>query len=398
MNFGYTVRDPLGKTHDGTMEAANREDAAQLLRRDGFQVIELEEADEGFGLLPKRIKRPEIIATVNQLAVMVDTGVTLADALDGICEQEQNPSLRKLLVEVKGDVESGEDFSKALAKHPKHFDQTFIAMIKASEQTGTMGEMLEQAAANMVYKLETRRKVRGALAYPGAMLVISFAVTIFLLTYVLPKFAPLFARKNIDLPATTVMLMDLSKLLLDHWVAWIIGAVLLTGGLVVWCRMGQGRVAMDWLKINSPVIGPMLRKVAISRSIRTLGTMLRGGVPLLDALEISAEVSGNHFFQQAWLRAVTDITQGKRIREALATSKLFPATLLQMIACGEETGTLDDVLGKVSKHYDAEVDSSLKVATRLLEPAMITAMGAVVGCIAYSLLLPVFQLSSSAPG
>ncbi len=398
MNFEYTVRDPLGKTHDGEVEAANREEATQLLRRDGFQVLELQEAGEGLALLPRRIKKSDIICTVNQLAIMVDTGITLADALEGICEQEENPALSKLLKEIKGDVESGEDFSKALAKHPKYFDQTFIAMIRASEQTGTMGEMLEQASANMLYEMETRRKVRGALAYPGAMLAISVIVTIFLLTYVLPKFAPLFARKNIDLPATTVMLMDMSALLLDHWVAWIIGAVLLVVGFVMWRRTHQGRVALDWLRINSPIVGTMLRKVAISRSIRTLGTMLRGGVPLLDALEISGEVSGNHFFQQTWLRAVNDITQGKRIRDALATSTLFPPTLLQMISCGEETGTLDNVLSKVSKHYDSEVDSALKVATRLIEPIMIVAMGGVVACIAYSLLLPVFQLSSSAPG
>jgi len=398
MNFEYTVRDPLGKTHDGEVEAANREEATQLLRRDGFQVLELQEAGEGLALLPRRIKKSDIICTVNQLAIMVYTGITLADALEGICEQEENPALSKLLKEIKGDVESGEDFSKALAKHPKYFDQTFIAMIRASEQTGTMGEMLEQASANMLYEMETRRKVRGALAYPGAMLAISVIVTIFLLTYVLPKFAPLFARKNIDLPATTVMLMDMSALLLDHWVAWIIGAVLLVVGFVMWRRTHQGRVALDWLRINSPIVGTMLRKVAISRSIRTLGTMLRGGVPLLDALEISGEVSGNHFFQQTWLRAVNDITQGKRIRDALATSTLFPPTLLQMISCGEETGTLDNVLSKVSKHYDSEVDSALKVATRLIEPIMIVAMGGVVACIAYSLLLPVFQLSSSAPG
>ncbi len=398
MNFEYTVRDPLGKVHEGSIEAANRDEATQMLRRDGFQVLELQNAEEAFGLLPKRIKKSDIICTINQLAIMVDTGITLADALDGICQQEENPSLSKLLREIKSDVESGEDFSKALAKHPKYFDQTFVAMIKASEQTGTMGEMLEQASVNMLHEMETRRKVLGALAYPGAMLAISVVVTLFLLTYVLPKFAPLFARKNIDLPASTVVLMDLSELLLNHWVAWIVVTVLSIGGLIVWCRTAQGRVALDWLKINAPIIGTMLRKVAISRSIRTLGTMLRGGVPMLNALEISAEVSGNHFFQQSWLHAVNDITQGKRIRDALSTSTLFPPTLLQMIGCGEETGTLDNVLSKVSKHYDSEVDSALKVATRLIEPMMIVGMGCVVACIAYSLLLPVFELSSSAPG
>jgi len=398
MNFEYTARDPLGKTLNGQVQAASREEAMQSLRRDGFQVLELAEAGEGLAVGAKRIKKADIICTVNQLAVMVDTGITLSEALGGICEQAENPTLNKLLNDIKADIESGEDFSSSLAKHPKHFDQTFIAMVKASEQTGTMGEMLEQAAANMVYEMETKRKVRGAMAYPAVMLVIAIAVTIFMLTYVLPKFEPLFSKKNIDLPTTTVVMMNLSKALLNYWVAWIVGVVLLIGAFLVWRRTRQGRIGLDWVRINAPVIGIMFRKVAISRSIRTLGTMLHGGVPLLDALEISAEVSGNHFFQQTWLRALNEITQGKRIRDSLASSTLFPPTLLQMIACGEETGTLDDVLGRVSKYYDSEVDSALKMATRLIEPIMIVGMGGVVATIAYSLLLPVFQLSSTSPG
>jgi type IV pilus assembly protein PilC len=229
------------------------------------------------------------------------------------------------------------------------------------------------------------------------MMVISFAITILLLTYVLPKFAPLFNRKNIDLPGTTVLLMELSESLIGYWWAWVAGAVLSIVGFLVWRRTRQGHVALDWCKINAPVIGPMLRKVAISRSIRVLGTMLHGGVPLLDALAISAEVSGNHFFQQTWQSAADEITQGSRIRDALSGSTLFPATLLQMIGCGEDTGTLETVLQKVSKHYDAEIDSSLKVATRMLEPLMITVMGGVVAGIAYSLLLPVFELSTNVP-
>jgi len=398
MNYEYTARDPLGNSHEGTIEAASPEEATQLLRRDGFQVVQLEEAAEGFSLFPKRIKKAEMIAVVNQLAIMVDTGVTLDDALNGMCQQEENPSLKRLLGELKSDIESGEDFSKALAKHPRHFDQTFVAMIKASEQTGTMGEMLEQSTLIMQYEMETRRKVRAALAYPGVMLVISFGITILLLTFVLPKFAPLFSRKNVELPCTTVMMMGLSDALIGYWWAWLTGAVLLIIGFFVWRRTRQGHIALDWCKINSPIIGPMLRKVAISRSIRVLGTMLRGGVPLLDALAISAEVSSNHFFHKTWQNAADDITQGSRIRDALSGSGLFPATLLQMIGCGEDTGTLETVLQKVSTHYDAEVDSALKVATRLLEPLMITVMGGVVAGIAYSLLLPVFELSTAGAG
>ena len=211
MNFAYEIRDPLGKVHDGTLEATSLEEATQSLLRDGFQVLKLiEEEDSGLSLFPRPIKKKEIVYVTSQLAIMVETGITLSVALDGIAKQEENPSLKSLLIELKSDVEGGDDFSSSLAKHPKHFDKTFVSLIKASEQTGSMGEMLERIAEYLQKELEMKGKVRAAMAYPVVMATLAVGVTIFLLTYVLPKFAPLFNKKGMKLPTPTIIMMNAS--------------------------------------------------------------------------------------------------------------------------------------------------------------------------------------------
>jgi type IV pilus assembly protein PilC len=395
MNFEYTARDPLGNTHDGSIDAATRDEAIQTLNRDGLQVVTIAEGDDGLNLFPRRLSRSDIIYTTTQLAIMVDTGINLATALQGLLEQEDNPTLHKLLSALKKDVEAGESFSASLARHPRYFDKTFVALIKASEQTGTLGEMLDHIADYMRKDLESRSKVRSALAYPCVMLVIAMNVTIFLLTFVMPKFTPLFTRKGIKLPSTTVFLMHLSETLTEYWYAWLAGVALLVVGFLFARRTEVGRMVLDWLRLNVPILGPMFRKVCISRSIRSLGAMVQSGVSVLEALKLSAEVSGNYFYEKAWKNALEEVTNGSRISEALAGNQLFPKTLIQMIGAGEDTGRLDYVLKKVSGYYDGEVETALKTATSMLEPMMITVMGVVVGGIGMSVMLPIFTLSRS---
>lgn len=393
MDFAFKTKDSLGGLHMGMLAAESREEAAQSLRRDGLQVLSLEESDDSLGLFPRRITKSEIIYVTSQLAIMVDTGISLAVALGGLAEQEDNPSLKVLLNDLRTDVEAGEDFSKALARHPRQFNQTFVALIRSSEQTGSLGEMLDHISNYLRKDLEGRGKVRAALAYPLIMLVMATGVTIFLLTFIMPKFMPLFTRKGIKLPTITKFMMVVSNLLLEYWVLWLILAIVLGAGVLVGRRTLAGRRAIDWLRINMPVIGPTFRKVIISRSIRTLGTMIGNGVAVLDAIQLTAEVSGNYYYEAAWQQVRAQVTNGTRIADALRPSPLFPKTLVQMIGSGEETGKLDYVLNKVSTYYDGEVESSLKTATSLLEPLMISVMGVVVGTIGLSLLLPIFTLS-----
>jgi len=395
MTYQYRVRDPLGNIHSGTIEASTRDDATQQLRRDGFQILELEEdLGEGLGsLLGGRVAKQEIIYTTSQLAIMVDTGITLSSALEGIVEQEKNPTLRKVLCELKDAVESGEDFSTALARHPKLFDKTYISLVKASEATGTLGPMLDRIAGYLRKEVETRGKVRAAMAYPTVMMVMAVGVTIFLLTYILPKFTPLFKSKGTDLPKPTLWMMAISDVMLGYWYVWVAGLIALVVGYVFAKRTESGRRFFDLVKIHLPILGPMFRKVTLSRSIRTLGTMLASGVSMLDAVRLCGEVSGNYHYEKVWEDVREQLTTGKRICEVLSGNPLFPPMLVQMIAAGEETGKLDYVLERVSGYYDHEVETALKTATSLIEPIMIAMMGVIVGGIGLALLLPIFSLS-----
>src|SRR5437870_3122394 len=375
LTFAYQAHDPLGELVEGTVEVASREEALARLKREGLNVLELEEESAGFDLMPSRIRRADVIFATNQLAVMVDTGITLSQALATIAEQETNPALRLMLLDLKHSVEAGDDFSTALSRHPQHFDKTYISLIKASEQTGTLGEMLDTVSIYLRSQLETRQKIRAAMAYPAVMAVIAVGVTIFLLTYILPKFEPLFSRKGVKLPKITLFMMSASNLLLNYWPYWIVGAVALILTYVFGRKTEPGRKILDWLKINLPVIGNMTRKVTLSRSVRTLGTMVASGVSMLEAIKLTAEVASNWYYEQAWLRVLDLVTQGQRISESLQDERdLFPGTLVQMIDAGEETGKLDVVLGKVSSFYDKEVETSIKATTSMIEPLMICAM------------------------
>jgi len=393
MTFQYRVRDPLGNTHNGTLEATSLEDATQQLSRDGFQILELQEGDGEGGLFARRVTKNEIIYVTGQLAIMADTGITLSAALGGIVEQEENPTLRKILGDLKNSVEGGEDFSSVLARYPKLFDKTYVSLVKASEATGSLGTMLDRIATYLRKEVESRSKVRAAMAYPTVMMVLAIGVTIFLLTYILPKFTPMFKSKGTDLPKPTLIMMSISDVILGYWYLWAGTLVLAVIAFILARRTESGRQALDWTKINLPILGPMFRKVIISRSIRTLGTMLASGVSIVDSIKLSGEVSGNYHYEKLWMEVLDQVTAGKRICEVLAGNPLFPNVLVQMIAAGEETGKLDYVLERVSTYYDQEVDTALKTATSLIEPIMISAMGVVVGGIGMALLLPIFSLS-----
>lgn len=392
-SYTYSARDMLGKLIEGSLEVESRDEAMSRLKRDGLNVIELEEETGRIDLLPKRIRLSDIIFVTSQLAVMVDTGINVSSALGSIAEQESNSALKSVLMDLRNRVEGGEDLSSALARHPRQFDKTYVALIKAAEQTGRLGEMLETVASYLRGQLETRQKVRAAMAYPSIMAVLAVGVTIFLLTYILPKFEPMFTRKGVKLPKPTIIMMTASDILLDYWPAWIALAVALAVTYFFGRRTPTGRQIIDWLMINLPIFGPMCRKVTISRSLKTLGTMVASGVSMLEAIRLTAEVAGNYYYEQVWLRVLEQITQGNRIVESLKTEPLMPPTLVQMIGAGEETGKLDTVLAKVSGYYDREVEVSLKATTSMIEPLMICAMGVIVGGIALGLLMPIFQLS-----
>jgi type IV pilus assembly protein PilC len=253
--------------------------------------------------------------------------------------------------------------------------------------------MLDRVADYLRARMDSRAKVRSAMTYPAVIAALAIGVTIFLLTFIMPKFAPLFSRKGVELPQMTVVMMSASHLLVEYWYAWVIASIGSVVGLITWKRTESGARAWDRALLHLPLLGPLFRKIILSRSISTLGAMIAAGVTTLDALRLCGESAGNYLYRDLWEGVRHRVTGGEQICEALSDNPLVPPTLVQMIASGEQSGRLDDVLKRVSSYYDREVETSLKTATSLIEPIMIGVMGVVVGTIGLSLLLPIFSLS-----
>jgi len=399
MEFTYQARDPGGHVRSGEIVAESLAEAANQVRRDGMFLISLVERatsgdDRPLALFQRRVSRQEVVYFTHQLAVMIEAGVPLANALEGLARQTDNPTFAGILDTVQEDVAGGDDLSTALARFPKHFDRTYVNLVKASETSGTLAPMLERIASQTRTDLETRMKIRGAMAYPAAMFVMCVGVCIFLLTYVFPKLTPMFESRALALPMPTRVLMYLSNSLLNHWTWHLLAFVSAIAAFLFIRKQTWGRIALDWTWLHIPILGPLLQKVALSRSLRTLATTVNAGVPILESLELSAAVANNILYERAWLSVGEQVTGGKQIHQALDGHKLFPPTLLQMIASGEATGRLGTVLSKVSDYFDREVGTSVAAATRLIEPLMVFLMGGVIGTIALAMLLPIFKLSS----
>ncbi|MCS7239083.1 MAG: type II secretion system F family protein [Thermoguttaceae bacterium] len=341
----------------------------------------------------RRINRGQIVYLTSQLAIMVQTGISLGQALEGIRRQEKHPVLREVLGELEAALERGEAFSAALSRFPRLFDKSYVAMVKAAEASGTLGPMLERLATSLRKSQETKARVRGALAYPVVMLALAIGVTVFLLTYVLPRFTPLFQSRGALLPTPTRVVLAVSQAITDWWFIWAGGIAALVAGYFVAGKYPEGRRWIDAAKLLMPIIGPVLTKFAICQSVRTLGTLLSGGVSMLEALRLTAEAAGNAHFSQFWSRVEEEVTTGKPLSELLGASSLIPPTVAQMVAAGEESGRLPEVLTKLADHMEADVDIAVKAATSLLEPVLIAVMGAIVGTIGLAVLLPIFSLS-----
>lgn len=400
MQFVYQARDATGKVKSGEVAAATQAEATKQLRQEGLYLLSIDEQSSAKApstgvTIRKRIKRSEIMYITHQLAVLTDSGVPLADTLASLSEQASNPALADVLQRIHGHVEGGEDLSVALARYPRYFDNTYVNLIKASEASGTLAHMLDRIAVQMRAELETRQRVTGALLYPASMMVMCVGVCVFLLIYVFPKLTPMFATKQMAVPTPTKVLMTLSDTLINYWYLWLLGLAVVVGGSIYARAQPWGRRALDWFLLSCPILGPMMRKVALGRSMRTLATTINAGVPVLEALELSGAVSGNSLYEQFWLEVCEQVTTGKQIHETLDDTTMIPPTVRQMIASGEATGKLGGILNKVSDYYETEIKNAIKSATSLIEPLMVFAMGGVIGTLALAMLLPIFKLSGS---
>ncbi|HUS91866.1 MAG TPA: type II secretion system F family protein [Phycisphaerae bacterium] len=340
-----------------------------------------------------RLKRDDLIYFTTQLAVMLETGVTLAEALDAIAEQNTEPNAKGVVTDLSEQVKGGMEFSAALERYPRSFGRLFIALMRASEASGTMSQMLQRACDYLSQERETVKRVKGAMIYPICMLSFCTLVVIGLLVFILPRFEKIYSGKGAILPGPTRLLLGLSHGITDYWYLVLLGLGGAITGAVFFLRSEAGGEFMDTVRIHMPVIGRMYRKAYLARSLRTMSTMVATGVSLLDGLEITAEVAGNRHFAEIWTAVAEQAKVGSSVSEELAHHKLVPGTVVHMVAAGEKTGQLAKVMDRVADFCEEELKVAVKAVTSLIEPLMIIIMGIIIGGIAMALLLPVFSMS-----
>jgi type IV pilus assembly protein PilC len=297
-------------------------------------------------------------------------------------------------VQIKTDVEGGKQFSEAIAKYPKLFNPLYINMTKASEMSGSFSKMLERIAGYMAQQIETRKMVIGAAIYPGIIGTLAVGVTVFLLTFVLPRFAAVFEGKEDILPWATKFLLALSKFMVGNWYFILAAVVGLGGGFYAFVKTEVGGFWADKAKLSIPIVKGMFRSLYISRSLQTMGQLINAGVPMLDTLNITAEISGNQLFKGMWKRVHMGVKQGRKITTTLQKDTLLPKSVVQMISAGEESGKLGEVLDEISTYYQRQLKDHIKAVTSMIEPIMILFMGTVVGFIAMAIILPIFKMSA----
>ncbi len=407
-NYRYQARLNTGQIDTGELRADNAAAAAMLLRRQGQHVLRLVPVPIARGVNWRKVwemlntgsgpTQKDILDFTTQLAVMIRAGINVRQAIEGIAEQTTNARFRTVLEQLRSDVESGKSFSEALERHPRQFNPLYVNMVRASEMSGSFAKMLDRIAAFLQQQLETRKMVVGASIYPGVIAIMAIAVTVFLLTFVLPRFAGVFDGKEEVLPGPTIFLMGLSDWMVYNWWVPLVGLV---GGLVAFIafvRTDPGRAWWDRVRLRVPLFGPMFRALYVSRSLQTMGELLNAGVPVLDSLVVTGDIAGNVHYRRLWRRVGRAVREGRRINAELDQTPLLPRSVVQMVSAGEESGRLGEVLEEIAAYYVRVLKDAIKTMTSMIEPILIVLMGSLVGFIAMAIILPIFKMSSIVSG
>jgi type IV pilus assembly protein PilC len=399
--FVWEARGRTGEIRKGTMEAESevavqtRLRAQQLnptrVKRKG---LDLKNLTISFG---SGVTATDLVKFIRQFATMIDAGLPLVQCLEILSNQEPNKIFQAALKDIKSTVEQGATFSDALRRHPKIFDELFVNLVQAGEVGGILDTILTRLAVYIEKRVKLARQVRGALAYPVAVIVILIVVVFVLMTFVIPAFEGMFAEFGAKdaLPGLTKMVIAMSKGFVGYLPLIILGAIGLFVGGTYFYRNPRGKKIVHKTMLKLPIIGNVLQKIAVARFTRTLGTLLASGVPILDALDIVAKTAGNVVIEEGLMYARARISEGKNMAEPLAEIKVFPGMVVQMVAVGEQTGALDTMLNKIADFYEEEVDVSVASLTSLLEPILMVVVGAVVGVVLVSMYLPIFSLAGN---
>jgi type IV pilus assembly protein PilC len=389
---GESKKGEMAAADEGTVRARLTQMGVEpsMVRRKSALDIELK--IPGLG---SRVGTKDILVFTRQFSVMIDAGLPLVQALEIIATQADNAAFRKVLVTVKAKVESGSTFADALADHPRVFDELFVQLVRAGEIGGMLDTILNRLGAYIEKNEKLKRRVKGAMVYPSIVLTVAVGVVIILLTFVTPTFEKMFKDFGGAMPAPTQFLINLSHGLRDNWYVFLGVPIFLVVAFRAWVRTASGRARWDATVLKLPVFGSLVRKVAVARFTRTLGTMLSSGVPILDALDIVARAAGNKTIENSVLFVRARISEGKSIAQPLADTKVFPPMVVQMIGVGEATGAMDTMLNKIADFYDDEVDVAVAALTSMIEPLMMVFLGGVVGGFLVAMYLPIFNIAGN---
>jgi len=390
-NFAYTARLPNGDLRSAIIEALSRDDAVARLRAQRLSVVKLDEATKKPGANGKVPMRDVVIFT-RQFSTMINAGLPLVQALDILARQSDNKNLAAVTRAVVYDVESGATVADAMRNHPKAFSDLYVNMVAAGEAGGILDTILNRLAEFLEKNDALVRKVKGAMIYPAVIMGVAVLAVVILLWKVIPVFREMFASVSLELPLPTKIVIGMSDFLMAYWWALIGGGALLVVAVQRYYATSDGKLQIDRMLLKVPVIGDVLRKSAVSRFTRTLGTLISSGVAILDGLEITARTAGNRVVHDAILQSRASIAGGDTIAAPLAKSQVFPPMVISMIAVGEQTGGLDTMLSKIADFYDQEVDAAVGALISVLEPVMIVVLGVVVGGMIVAMYLPIFDM------
>ena len=396
--YKWEARTKGGEVRSGEMEAADDGAVKARLSQMGLEPVKVRKKARDLELrIPglSRVTTKDILVFTRQFSVMIDAGLPLVQGLEIIATQADNPVFRRVLMDVKSQVEAGKTFADSLGTHPEAFDDLFVQLVHAGETGGILDTILQRLGAYIEKNEKLKRRVKGAMVYPAIVLTVAVAVTVVLLMFVTPTFEKMFKDFGGAMPGPTQFLIDVSHFMRDSWYVVFGLPVGLFVAWKAWVRNPRGREAWDAFVLKTPVFGSLVRKIAVARFTRTLGTMLSSGVPILEALAIVARSAGNKTIEKAVLVVRRRIEEGKNMAGPLAETKVFPPMVVQMIGVGEATGAMDQMLNKIADFYDDEVDVAVAALTSMIEPLMMVFLGGVVGGFLVAMYLPIFSIAGN---
>lgn len=397
--FAYKVRDNNGKVFEGSLEADSADLVSARLRELGYTPITVDEQRDNalkteikIPGLSDRIKLKDVAVFSRQFATMINSGLSLLRTLTVLADQTENPALAQVARDIANDVEKGETLSVALAKHPKVFDRLYVAMVKAGETGGVLDQVLVQLADTIEASVALRAKVKSAMTYPVAVLALVVAILIGMLLFIVPMFDSMYSELGGSLPAPTQILINVSNIVKTYFLVFIVLGVVGSWLFRKWIATEDGRARWDRIKLKMPIAGGLVHKTAITRFARTLESLLRAGVPILEALDITSDTVGNAVMEDAVLDMQRRVKAGEAMNVVMADHEIFPGMVTQMVAVGEETGAIDVMLDKIAAFYEREVEATVDALTSLLEPLLIVVLGGAIGGMVVALYMPMFNI------